>query len=176
MTLANVCHHKMGPTWTVHLISQEKAEIWNFTWNPQFLNVAMWAVGVPGLCSQFVTSSVRHVASLGTPQWEWPREMLEIRKPKQLLNVHWPALWASSPNNMLILTLQWREGLREDQPQQRVERERAHFSLKPGLWGVASCPRPQPDSAWPFQGRRWHHVASSPKGKLNKLLCGSQSI
>lgn len=34
--------------------------------------------------SQFMTSSVRHVASLGAPQWAWPLEMLETRKPKQL--------------------------------------------------------------------------------------------
>ena len=41
---------------------------------------------------------MRHVASLGTSQQEWPLEMLEIRHPKQLIpKAHGPALWALLP-------------------------------------------------------------------------------
>lgn len=79
---------------------------------------------------------------LESHSWCWLLHILDIRRSKQLIpKTDCPASWTLSPSDTVIVVLQWWEGPRKDKPQERVEREGVHFSIKSRLWSLATCPR-----------------------------------
>ena len=113
--------------------------------------------------SQSLTSSVRHLASLGTPSRDghlrcWRLGILSSWYQRRMGQ---PCGFFSQQHADLDLAMA--RGLNKDQPQQRVERERVY--PKAGALGCNLLPQ-APDSSWVFPGPEMAPHNKQPKRKV----------